>query len=225
MTDRSEKLSVTIFRTPHGKPYYDRIIGIGEAPQESPLHDALDIPGEQGVYELEDALKTRYPGIEVRTGVRGLNFIVDMRSTDQKVIRDKFVEHWRHQLDRAANSGYSEVDDPFLRIVPVRLSGKDRVRWWSGWFHYTLNIEESRREMEDSGKRLQSLFSEGNTHWRDVVEEAYYEQVQRERLAIFERRREWWRIIRWGSTTALGLVLACWSGIQIWDWFVGADCF
>ena len=221
MTDRSEKLSVTIFRTAHGKPYYDGIIGIGEAPQESPLHDALDIPGEQGVYELEDALKTRYPGIEVRTGVRGLNFIVDMRSTDQKVIRDKFVEHWRHQLDRAANSGYSEVDDPFLRIVPVRLSGKDRVQWWSGWFHYTLKIEESRREMEDSGGRLEKLFKLPDLNDRDVIEEAYYEQVMRERLAIFERRQEWWRVIRWGATTALGLVLAAWSLMQIVERLAG----
>ena len=224
MTDRSKKLSVTIYRTAHGKPYYDAIVGIGDDSRESEMHDALDFPGEQGVKDFEGALKARYPGIDVLTGVRGLNFIVDMRSTDQRVIRDKFIEHWRHQLARAENSGYGEVDDPFLRIVPVSLSGKDRVRWWSGWFHYPLLIETSRREMEDSGKRLQSLFSlfsKEDTHWRDVVEEAYYEQVQRERLAIFERRREAWRIIRWGSTTALGLVLAAWSGIQVWDWFVG----
>ena len=75
--------------------------------------------------------------------------------------------------------------------------------------------------MQDSGKRLQSLFSKGCTDWRNVVEEAYFEQVMRERLAIFERRREAWRVVRWGATTALGLVLACWSGIQIWDRFFG----
>ena len=221
MTDRSEKLSVTIYRTPHGKPYYDRIIGLGEEAQESPLHDALDFPGEHGVRELENDLKALHPGIEVSLGFRELNLIADLRSTDHVVTRDKFIEHWRYQLYHAANSGYGEVDDPFRRTVPVRLSGQDRVRWWSGWFHYTLKIEESQREMEDSGKRLQSLFSKGNTHWRDVVEEAYYEQVMRERLAIFERRREAWRIARWVATTALGVVLAVWSGIQIWDRFFG----
>ena len=221
MTDRSKKLSVVIRRTAHGKPFYDRINGLEGEAQEYPLHDALDFPGDQGANKIEADLKARYPGINV---FRGRNFIADMRSTDQRIIRDKFGEHWRRQLDRAANSGYSEVDDPFLRIVPVGLSGKDRVRWWSGWFHYPLLIEASRREMEESGKRLLSLFSlfsKGDAHWRDVVEEAYYEQVQRERLAIFERRREAWRIIRWGLTTALGLVLAAWSGIQVWDWFVG----
>ena len=219
MTDRSEQLSVTIYRTAHGKPYYERIIGIGDDSRESQMHDALDFPGNRGRDELEDALKARYPGIEVSTGIRGLNFIVETRSTDQRVTRDDFIENWRWQLEHAANSGYGEVDDPFSRIARVELTGKDTVRWWSGWFHYTLNIEESRREMEDSGKRLQSLFSEGYTHWRDVVEEAYYEQVMRERLAIFEQRREAWRIARWVATTALGSVLACWSGIQVWDWF------
>jgi len=208
MTDCSEKPSVTIFRTPHGKPYYERIIGIGEAHQESPLHDALDFPGEHGVRELENDLKALHPGIDVSLGFRDLNFIADLRSTAHVVTRDKFIDHWRHQLQRAAKRGYSQVDDPFRRIVPVRLSGKDRVQWWSGWFHYTLKIEESRREMEDSGGRLEKLFKLPDLNDRDVIEEAYYEQVMRERLAIFERRREWWRVIRWGLTTALGAVLA-----------------
>ena len=221
MTDRSEKLSVTIFRTAHGKPYYDGIIGIGDDSRESQLHDALDFPGNRGRDELEDALKARYPGIEVDTGVNGLNFIAEARSTEQRVTRGDFIENWRCQLKRAVNSGYGEVDDPFSRIARVELTGKDRVRWWSGWFHYTLKIEESQREMEDSGERLQSFFSKGYTDWRNIVEEAYYEQVMRERLAIFERRREAWRIARWVATTALGLVLAFWSGIQIWDRFFG----
>ena len=208
MTDRSKKLSVAIYRTPHGKPYYDAIVGIGGDSRESQMHDALDFPGNHGRDELEKALKSRYPGIEVLTGVRGLNFIAEARSTEQRVTRDDFIENWRYQLEHAAKRGYGQVDDRFSRIARVELTGKDRVRWWSGWFHYTLKIEESQSEMENSGKRLQSFFSKRDTHWRDVVEEAYYEQVQRERLTIFERRREWWRVIRWGLTTALGAVLA-----------------
>ena len=223
MTDRSKKLSVTIFRTAHGKPYYDRIIGIEEESPGSPMHDALDFPGEQGVKELEDALKARYPDIEVHTGVKGLNFIVETRWTDQRVTRDDFIENWRWQLEHAANSGYGEVDAPFSRIARVELTGKDRVRWWSGWFHYPLLIEDSRRQMNESGERLQSLFEQVPTNRGDVIEEAYFEQVMRERLAIFERRKENWRIIRWASTTALGLVLAAWSLVQIVDRLFGVD--
>jgi len=220
MTDRSEQLSVTIRQTAHGKPYIDPA-SHGIVDQEFPLHDALDFPGNRGRDDLEAALKDLCPGIEVFFSEPRLDFIAVIRSIDREVDRDEFMEQWRYQLQYAANRGFGEVDDSFRRMVPVRLSGKDRVRWWSGWFHYTLKIEESRREMEDSGKRLQSFFRSRTPNWRDVVEEAYFEQVQRERLTIFERRREWWRIARWGATTALGLVLAFWSGIQIWDRFFG----
>ena len=72
-----------------------------------------------------------------------------------------------------------------------------------------------------SDLRLRMLFERDNPKARDVIEESYAEQVLREWLEIFERRREWWRIIRWGSTTALGLVLAAWSAIQGWDRLFG----
>lgn len=221
MTDRSEKLSVTIFRTPHGKPYYDRINGLGEDAQESPLHDALDFPGEHGVRELENDLKAIHPGIEVSLGFRELNLIADLRSTAHVVTRDKFIDHWQHQLQHAANRGFDQISDPYRRIAHVELTGKDAVHWWSGWFHYPILIEESRRQMQDSGVRLRMLFEQGDITARDVIEEAYLEQVLRERLTIFERRREWWRIIRWGSTTALGLVLAAWSLVQIVERLAG----
>lgn len=223
MVNDTDRPRLLIKRTAHGKPYYERIIGIDEDVQVSPLHDALDFPGNEGRDAFELGLQARYPGIEVRYEEDGLDFVAEIRSIDRKVDRDEFVEDWQYQLQYAANSkDYSQIKDSFLRAVPVRLSGKDRVRWWSGWFHYQWLIENSRREMEVSGERLQSLFEGPKPrNWRDVVEEAYYEQVQRRRLAIFERRREWWRVVRWGLTTVLGVVLTLWSGIQIWDRFFG----
>ncbi len=220
MTDRSKKLSVTIKRTAHGKPYID-VAGLGVDDQGFPLHDALDFPGNRGRDDLEAALKDRCPGIEVSYSETRLDFIAEIRSIDREVDRDEFMDHWRIQLRYAQAHRFRNIDDPFRRIVPVRLSGKDRVRWWSGWFHYPLLIEDSRRQMKESGERLAKFLERTRFNERDVIEEAYYEQVMRERLAIFERRREAWRIARWGATTALGLVLACWSGIQIWDRFFG----
>lgn len=222
MANWREKSRVLIKRTAHGKPYFERINGIEEDVRDSPMHDALDFPGKEGRDAFEATLKARYPGIDVRYGETTLDFVAEIRSIDRQVDRDEFVDCWMHQLQYAANRGFNELKDPFLRSVPVRLSGKDSVRWWSGWFHYPWLIENSRREMAESGKRLQSLFEGPKpSDWRDVVEEAYYEQVQRRRLAIFERRREWWRVIRWGSTTALGVVLAAWSLMQIVDRVIG----
>ena len=223
MVNNTDRPKVLIKRTAHGKPYYERIIGVEEDVRDSPMHDALDFPGKGGRDEFEATLKDRFPGIEVRYEEDGLDFVAEIRSIDRKVDRDEFIEDWRHQSQYAYNSkDYSQIKDSFLRAVPVRLSGKDAVHWWSGWFHYPRLIENSQREMEESGKRLQSLFEGPKPrNWRDVVEEAYYEQVQRRRLAIFERRREWWRVVRWGLTTVLGVVLTLWSGIQLWDRFFG----
>lgn len=222
MANRKAKPSVLIKRTAHGKPYFERINGIEEDVRDSPMHDALDFPGKEGRDEFKATLKARYPDIEVLFGENGLDFVAEIRSIAREVDRDEFIEDWRHQSLYAYNSNdYSQIKDPFLRAVPVRLSGKDAVHWWSGWFHYPRLIENSLREMEESGKRLQSLFDIRTPNWRDVVEEAYYEQVQRRRLAIFERRREWWRVVRWGLTTVLGVVLTLWSAIQIWDRFLG----
>ena len=220
MTNHDRKPRVMIMRTPHGKPLYENASGVDEDDRDSPLYDALDFPGKRGLDDLEAKLKGRYPGIRVLHGRKG-NFVADLRSMNRKVSKVEFMSHWRNQLTDAPLGRPFEFNDPFRRAVPVRLYGKDRVRPWSGWFHYPLLIEDSRRQMKESGERLQSLFEQVPTKRRDVIEEAYFEQVLRERLAIFERRREWWRIIRWGATTALGLVLACWSGIQIWDRFFG----
>lgn len=221
MTDYTSLPIVPIRRSAHGKPYFEDAVGLGDDLGDSPLHDALDFPGKDALDDFGAALKDKYPGIAVsRDGARH-DYIAEIRSIDREVDRDEFQYCWRFQLKFAMIEGFNEVKDPFLRIVPVRLSGKDRVRWWSGWFHYQWLIENSRREMEESGKRLQSLFDSPHPRRRNVVEEAYYEQVQRRRLAIFERRREWWRVVRWGLTTVLGGVLTLWSGIQIWDRFFG----
>lgn len=221
MSNRSEKPGVPIMRTAHGKPYYAVGFGFGDDAHESPLPDALDFPGDSGLDEVENQLKARCPGVNVGYGAVRPNHIADIRSIKRKVRRDEFVKTWRLQLVFAETQGFVEVYDPFRRVLRVELSGKDRVRWWSGCFHYPLLIEDSRRRMKESGERLQSLFEQVPTSHRDVIEEAYYEQVMRERLAIFERRKENWRIIRWGSTTALGLVLAAWSLVQTVDRLAG----
>ena len=225
MWDDTDQPKVLIRLTAHGKPYYESIEGIEEETRESPLHNALDFPGKRGRGDLEAELKARYPGIEVSHADRAHDFVEDVRSLNRKVNEDEFVDYWRSQVEYHKNFyakyGSDEPLDPFRRLVNVKLSGPDRVRPWSGWFHYPLLIEETRREMIESGERFAELFERPNCAPRDVIEEAYLEQVLRERLAIFERRKEWWRVIRWGATTALGLVLAFWSGIQIWDWFVG----
>ena len=223
MLNNADRPRLLIRRTAHGKPYYENAVGLAEGDRQSPMHDALDFPGKKGRDEFEATLKAGYPGIEVIFDQSSLDFVAEIRSIDREVDRDEFIGDWWCQLQYAANGNdYSQIKDAFLLAVPVRSSGKDRVRWWSGWFHYQWLIENSRREMEESGKRLQSLFGGPKPrNWRDVVEEAYYEQVQRRRLAIFERRREWWRVVRWGLTTGLGMVLTLWSGIQIWDRFFG----
>lgn len=223
MVNNASRPSVLIKLTAHGKPYIERINGVEDDVRDSPMHDALDFPGKEGCDEFEATLEARYPCIDVRYEESRLDFVAEIRSIEREVDRDEFIEDWWCQLQYAANGNdYSQIIDPFLRAVPVRLSGKDMVRWWSGWFHYQWLIENSRREMEESGKRLQSLFEGPKPRdWRDVVEEAYYEQVQRRRLAIFERRREWWRVVRWGLTTLLGTALLVVSGIQIWDRFFG----
>lgn len=222
MTNEKYNPYVLIRRTAHGKPYFDGINGIEEDVEDSPLHDALDFPGKEGIDGLEATLKDRYPSINVSFEESKLDVVSAIRSVERKVGRKEFIEDWLCQLMYASNSrDYDQVKDPFQRSVPVRLSGKDRVRWWSGWFHYQWLIENSRREMEDSAKRLESIFKRDSWFARDVIEEAYFEQVMRERLAIFERRREWWRVIRWGLTTALGMVLAAWSLMQIVDRVIG----
>ena len=225
MWDDTDRPKVLIRLTAHGKPYYESIEGIEEETRESPLHNALDFPGKRGRDDLAAEMKARYPGIEVSHADRPHDFVEDVRSLNRKVNEDEFVDYWRSQLEYDAIYRTDDPIDPFRRLVRVKLSGPDRVRPWSGWFHYPLLIEETRRQMIESGERFKKLYEHPTSNLRDVIEEAYLEQVLRERLAIFERRKEWWRVIRWGATTALGLVLACWSGIQIWDWFVGADCF
>ena len=221
MANRKRNPSVFIKRTRHGKPYYEVDLQLGENGHESPLHDALDFPGDRGRDEIEAVLRTKSPDVKVRDGTRRLNLISELRSVNRKIERDEFMTVWRHLMAFAKSNGSDEVNDPFRRFVRVRLSGKDRVRPWSGWFHYPLLIEINRRQLQECSERLKSLFEQSDPVVRDVIEEAYFEQVTRERLAIFERRREWWRVIRWGSTTALGMVLAAWSLMQIVDRVIG----
>ena len=221
MVNDTERSDVQIRRTAHGKPYHDRIQVVEHDIQESPLHDALDFPCADGLDEIESGLRAKSPGIAVGPGEPNRKVILGLRSLNRRIERDEFMRTWHIQLGLTKLFGFEGLNDPFFRNVPVRLSGKDRVRWWSGWFHYPLLIENSSGEMRESGERLQSLFGEREPTARDVIEEAYFEQVMRERLAIFERRREWWRVIRWGSTTALGIVLAAWSLMQIVDRVIG----
>ena len=221
MWNDTDRPKVLIRLTAHGKPYYESIEGVEEETRESPLQNALDFPGKHGREHLATELKARYPGIEVSHSERPHDFVEDVRSLNRKVNEDEFVDYWRSQLEYDAKYRTDDPPDPFRRLVRVKLSGPDRVRPWSGWFHYPLLIEETRREMIESGERFTKLLGHPSRELRDVIEEAYYEQVQRERLAIFERRREWWRIIRWGSTTALGALIGIWSGIQIWQYFFG----
>ena len=222
MENRTAKSILRVKRTAHGKPYLAPTDWLADDAQAFTLRDALDFPGNRGLEEFKADLEAKNPDFGFHYDGTSLDSVAGIRSIDREVDRDDFMRCWLHQPRHAVVDGVGELRDPFLRAVPVRLSGKDRVRWWSGWFHYQWLIENSRREMEESGKRLQSLFEGPKpSDWRDVVEEAYYEQVQRRRLAIFERRREWWRVVRWGLTTVLGVVLTLWSGIQIWDRFFG----
>ena len=208
MWNDTDRPKVLIRLTAHGKPYYESIEGVEEETRESPLQIALDFPGKQGRDDLKAELKARYPGIEVYHAERAKDFIGDVSSLNRKVNGDEFVDYWRAELEYDAKFRSDEPLDPFRRVIPVKLSGKDRVRPWSGRFHYPLLIENSLRGMKESRERLNVLLELPDCDSRDVIEEAYLEQVLRERLAIFERRREWWRVIRWGLTTALGVILA-----------------
>lgn len=221
MAHSNRIFGAVILRTAQGKLYYE-ILGVPEdGHQEPPFPDALDFPGESARGPLKDELRARCPGIEPRYDEKRLDFVANIRSSDAEVDREEFVDSWRDQLEFEPLDGFGDFLHPFHRVVRVKLTGADRVRWWSGWFHYPLLIENSRREMEESGERLVKLLDPDRRRARDVIEEAYFEQVMRARLAIFERRREWWRVIRWGLTTALGSVLAACSGIQIWQYFFG----
>ena len=208
MTNTTDRPKVLIRLTAHGKPYCEIAHGLGDGDKNPPLYDALDFPGNRGRDDLEAALKAKYPGIKVGVGETERGTMAGMRSVNRQVNRDEFMDHWRIQLGYAKANRFGNINDPFRRVVRVRLFGKDKVPIWSGWFHYPLLIEDSRSQMKESGERLAKLFERSRVSERDVIEEAYYEQVMRERLAIFERRREWWRVIRWGLTTALGVILA-----------------
>ena len=223
MNNCTPKPKLTIDLTAHGKFYYEDE-RFGDDAMVCPLPDALDFHDGLDQRSVVEGLKAKFPEFEVMWTSSRKDFMEDIRSVNRVVSRDEFYDSWLQALSPRSRLGRDDMQDPFRRFVRVRLSGKDRVRPWAGWFHYPLLIEKSRREMQESGERLRMLFERGEPIARDVIEEAYFEQVMRERLVIFERRKEWWRIIRWGATTALGLVLACWSGIQIWDWFVGANC-
>ena len=220
MNNRNHKPQLTIDRTAHGKFYYEDE-RVGEGALVCPLPDALDFHDDLDRVTFADELKAKFPEFEVFQGYDRIDDMEDIRSVNREVNRAEFYDSWLQVVTPTSRLGGDDMQDPFRRFVRVRLSGKDRVRPWTGWFHYPLLIGKSLRDMQESRDRLRILFECGKPKARDVIEEAYFEQVQRERLAIFERRREWWRVARWGATTALGLVLACWSGIQIWDRFFG----
>lgn len=220
MNNRNPRPQLTIDRTAHGKFYYEDE-RVGDDALRCPLPDALDFHDGLDLQSFVDELKAKFPEFEVMWTVARKDFMEDIRSVNHVVSRAEFYESWLQALSPTSRLGSDDMQDPFRRLVRVRLSGKDRVRPWTGWFHYPLLIGKSLRDMQESRDRLRMLFERGDPIARDVIEEAYFEQVQRERLAIFERRREWWRIIRWGSTTALGLVLAAWSLMQIVDRLVG----
>lgn len=220
MPDDTKNRCAVVLRTAHGKPYY-MSGGIGVETHESTLPDALDLSSERALKEIEEELRSKYPDAEPLLDGFRPDFIADLRSLERKVERDEFVEAWHQELHHAQTRGVDSLEDSFRRVVRVKLGGMDRVRWWSGWFHYAAGIENSRREMKESGGRLQTLFNMGTPGWRNVVEEAYYEQVQRERLAIFERRREWWRVIRWGSATVLGAIIGAWHVMLFVERIVG----
>ena len=221
MASSNRFLSATIMRTAHGKPYYVFMGAVSDGDREPPLPDALDFPDERGREVLESELKAKYPGIEIRLGGDRIYFVAKIRSSDDEVERSRFVEAWQDQVKHGNAHDFEEIIDPFHRIVRVKLTGKDRIPWWSGWLHFPVLIEDTRRAMVESGERLIKLYEPERRIDRDVIEEAYYEQVMRERLAIFERRREWWRIGRWVATTVLGGILGFWSVLQILDWFSG----
>ena len=112
MVNNTDRPKVLIKRTAHGKPYYERIIGVEEDVRDSPMHDALDFPGKGGRDEFEATLKDRFPGIEVRYEEDGLDFVAEIRSIDRKVDRDEFIEDWRHQSQYAYNSNdYSQIKE------------------------------------------------------------------------------------------------------------------
>lgn len=224
MNNQQRKFSVTIKKTRQGKPYYETY-GLPGAPEserdaESPMHDALDFPGERGVEELKNEVKRLVGDVEFGIEFRP-EFRIKQRPDLKEIDRIEFARNWRDAIVLHRKIPNPELHDDFGRIVQIELTGKDRVRWWSGWFHYPILIEESKLQMADSATRLKTLLDDEQVRERDVIEEAYYEQVQRQRLAIYERRRENWRIIRWGATTVLGMVLASWSVLQIWDRFLG----
>lgn len=203
MTNRIRGPVVHIDQTAHRKFFY-KSDALGDEVQESPLPDALDFPGTHGRVDLEAKLKARYPDVVVGVVERRFDYVAEIGSAETGISRDQFVDVWQKQFEIAEFEGFDEFKDPFRRFVHVELSGKDRVRRWSGWFHYPLLIADSRRQMEESAARLVKLFESKGPLERDVIEEAYYEQVMRERLAIFERRRESWRVIRWGGDDCVG---------------------
>ena len=218
-----EQYNATINLTRHGKPSlisYTLPSDIGESYEEHIMNDALGISG--GVEELAQQIRDQYPGIDVRYAFR-IDLPLRNESGGDPVGRERFGEIWELKV-KYDKDLIAYIDHDFLRNLPIILQGKDRVQWWSGWFHYPILIAGCEREAKESLTRLKVQIQEtgpepDHHQLRDIIEEAYYEQVQRQRLAIYERRRETWRVIRWGSTTALGLVLAFWSGLQIWDWF------
>lgn len=220
-----ERYQATIYFTRHGKPCrvsyaLPRVKGESYI-EEHFLDDALGFPDD--VDDLAQQIREDYPDIEIlytsRTDLPFRN-----ESGGEPVSRERFEEIWDYELKILGSDVLPHIEDVYLRDLPVDLSGKDEVACLSGWFHYPILIEDCKQEASASLARLKTLISEMGTDkdprlFRDIIEEAYYEQVQRQRLAIYERRRENWRVIRWGATTALGLVLAFWSGLQIWDWF------
>lgn len=220
MNNRTPKPPLTIKQTAHGKLHYEDE-RFGDDALVCPLPDALDFQDGLDLLTFVEELKAKFPEFEVMRTSDMNDYMVDIRSMNREVSREQFYDSWLQVVRPPSRLGRDDMQDPFRRLVRVRLSGKDRVRPWAGWFHYPMLIDNSRREMQESTERLRSIFDGSEPTARDIIEEAYYEQVMRERLAIFERRREWWRIIRWGSTTALGLVLAAWSLMQIVDRLVG----
>ena len=220
MNNRTPKPPLTIKQTAHGKLYYEDE-RFGDDALVCPLPDALDFQDGLDLLSFVEELKAKFPEFEVMRTSAMNDYMVDIRSMNRVVSRAEFYKSWLQAVSPHSRLSRDDMQGPFRRLVRVRLSGKDRVRPWAGWFHYPMLIDNSRREMQESTERLRSIFDGSEPTARDIIEEAYFEQVQRERLAIFERRREWWRIIRWGSTTALGLVLAAWSLMQIVDKLVG----
>ena len=228
MREPNQRYEAIIYFTQRGKPYSVSYVlpnKIGESfAEDLPTYDALDFQFDAAVDDITKLIRDRFPDIDVRHAFRD-DLPMSTEAKSGLVDREEFNEIWIYKLKVGQDALLAHIENEFLRNLPVKLEGEDRVKHRSGWFHYPIDIETSKRHADQSLIRLKALITNANPErgvdFRDIAEEAYFEQVQRQRLAIYERRRENWRVIRWGATTVLGLVLAFGSMVSVWDKLFG----